>query len=382
MVIGFNLTFFPMHFLGLEGQPRRTYTYPDGLGWDTLNLTRDDRRVHHRPRGAHVPRERLLLGAARADRRGPTRGTRARSSGRPRRRRPSTTSPRSRSSRTATSSGTASTPRTTKAGCCACRPVARSTRSRSCARRRAAQHPHAVAVVLAARVRARPADHRLRLRVQELVPRRHRRRDPVLRARRRGRSNRRPKTRRRRRSRRRGDTAARGRTDGPGSRSRAGEPERLRSRPRHRSPRRDEHRRQQPEARDLAVPVVGGAVLRRVHRDVLPLPRPRRRVPRRPDADRPVEHPVHVGHVVRAADELAHDGARARRDPARRPTPAAHLAARDRVLRARCSSAGRCSSSPSSTARACRSRRTCSARRSSRSPGCTARTSPSASSGC
>jgi cytochrome c oxidase subunit I len=38
MVIGFNLTFFPMHFLGFEGQPRRTYTYPAGMGWDTLNL--------------------------------------------------------------------------------------------------------------------------------------------------------------------------------------------------------------------------------------------------------------------------------------------------------------------------------------------------------
>jgi cytochrome c oxidase subunit 1 len=38
LVIGFNLTFFPMHFLGLEGQPRRTYTYASGLGWDTLNL--------------------------------------------------------------------------------------------------------------------------------------------------------------------------------------------------------------------------------------------------------------------------------------------------------------------------------------------------------
>jgi cytochrome c oxidase subunit 1 len=38
MVIGFNLTFFPMHFLGFEGQPRRTYTYPSGMGWDTMNL--------------------------------------------------------------------------------------------------------------------------------------------------------------------------------------------------------------------------------------------------------------------------------------------------------------------------------------------------------
>src|SRR3954469_20405555 len=37
-LIGFNLTFFPMHILGLTGMPRRTYRYPSGMGWDTMNL--------------------------------------------------------------------------------------------------------------------------------------------------------------------------------------------------------------------------------------------------------------------------------------------------------------------------------------------------------
>ena len=35
---GFNLTFMPMHVLGLLGMPRRVFTYQSGLGWDTLNL--------------------------------------------------------------------------------------------------------------------------------------------------------------------------------------------------------------------------------------------------------------------------------------------------------------------------------------------------------
>jgi len=37
LFIGFNLTFGPMHLLGLWGMPRRTYRYDDGLGWTTLN---------------------------------------------------------------------------------------------------------------------------------------------------------------------------------------------------------------------------------------------------------------------------------------------------------------------------------------------------------
>ena len=37
--VGFNATFFPMHISGLLGMPRRVYTYPDGLGWQVLNLT-------------------------------------------------------------------------------------------------------------------------------------------------------------------------------------------------------------------------------------------------------------------------------------------------------------------------------------------------------
>ncbi len=36
--IGMNITFFPMHYLGLNGMPRRIYTYASEFGWDGLNL--------------------------------------------------------------------------------------------------------------------------------------------------------------------------------------------------------------------------------------------------------------------------------------------------------------------------------------------------------
>jgi heme/copper-type cytochrome/quinol oxidase subunit 1 len=38
MFVGFNLGFLPMHVAGLLGMPRRIFTYPEGMGWDWVNL--------------------------------------------------------------------------------------------------------------------------------------------------------------------------------------------------------------------------------------------------------------------------------------------------------------------------------------------------------
>jgi cytochrome c oxidase subunit 1 len=38
MLVGFNLTFGPMHMLGMQGMMRRTYTYTEGQGFDVWNL--------------------------------------------------------------------------------------------------------------------------------------------------------------------------------------------------------------------------------------------------------------------------------------------------------------------------------------------------------
>ncbi len=37
-MVGMNIAFFPMHFLGLDGMPRRIYTYGADMGWSFWNL--------------------------------------------------------------------------------------------------------------------------------------------------------------------------------------------------------------------------------------------------------------------------------------------------------------------------------------------------------
>ena len=87
MIVGMNLTFGPMHIIGLQGQPRRMYQTTDaraGEGFFNLELL-EPRRLDRRadPRHRHVPvhRQRDLHHRGRAPRRRSIRGTPARSSG-------------------------------------------------------------------------------------------------------------------------------------------------------------------------------------------------------------------------------------------------------------------------------------------------------------
>ena len=102
MFIGFNLTFFPMHQLGLRGHAAAYRGLRVQRRLEPAQPRRDDRRLHHRGEHDPVPVERASCRCAAARSPATTRGRPTRSSGpRPRRRRrtTSTTCPEIRSER-------------------------------------------------------------------------------------------------------------------------------------------------------------------------------------------------------------------------------------------------------------------------------------------
>ena len=96
MFIGFNLTFFPQHMLGMLGMPRRVYTYHEHGLWEAYNMVSSIGSYVMARRDARVrlQRDQDVAQSARAP--ATTRGSPTRSSGTRRRRRRPGTSTRSR----------------------------------------------------------------------------------------------------------------------------------------------------------------------------------------------------------------------------------------------------------------------------------------------